>query len=145
MWGILKPTTEKRRWEAGWREVSWTDHWGWMGWHNSVALWWLKGLHLVCKSSWDSIIAPFRPNGYLGLHKARVGSAEDESTSVNGVGSTDLEITTSFVWCQPCNSKDGTTMKEGRHLQQSCALRTNPASFHPCSELQHSTHPRQEY
>lgn len=69
---------------------------------------------------------PSAANRYLGLHKTRVGSAKAESPFENGAGSTDLGIATSFVFCQPCNDKDGKIMKKGRRPQQSCALDIRP-------------------
>lgn len=65
-------TNLKRQWETRCRELSWTDDRGWMGWHHSVTLWWLKGLRLVCKSAWDSIIAAFS-------NKWAPGFAQNES------------------------------------------------------------------
>lgn len=124
-------TNEKRQREACCGDVSWTDHRGWMGWHNSVTLWCWGG-HIWSASQHEIRLSlPPATNGYLGLHKTRLGSAEGESTFKNGDGSTDLEIRTPFVLHQPCN-KDGKTAREGREPQQRRVLENSPCWGHGC-------------
>lgn len=124
-------TNENRQREACCGEVSWTDHRGWMVWHNSVTLWWLKSYIWSASQHKIWLSLPSATHRYLGLHKARLGSAEEESTFKNGEGSTELEIRTPYVLHQPCNEDGKTTMK-GREPQQCWALENSPCWGHGC-------------
>lgn len=95
---------------------------------NSDGCWgyiWSASQHQI----WLSL--PSAMNGYLGLHKARLASADHESIFKNREGSTDSEIRAPFVLHQPCN-KDGKSARKGRGPQQCWALENSPCWGHGC-------------
>lgn len=86
-----------------------------------------------------------RTGGYLGLHKTRLGSAEDASTFKNEEGSTDLEIRT--LSCISLATRMEKQQGKAESPSNAELSRTAPAegtaaSFHLCSELQQLTHPK---
>lgn len=142
-------THEKRQREACSGEVSWTDHWGWMGWHNSVTLMAVEGISGLqastrfdyhCLQQWTGTWVCIKPG--LPQQTMKVFSKTEREAQIQ---KSELPLCCISLATRMENQQGKAEGPSNAKLSRTAPAEGTAASFHLCTELQQLTHPGQEF